>query len=152
MTAENYAQALDAASAEKGQEAEAAAKIAALKVQLEQTVQFVNSLKAYTEGAAQVVQSADILNASLTALKDDAAAVQKDAEKLQKNGTAKVKSTVQTTEKQLASLALPYVQRDGLHILELYEQTRDQAQNGGYDLRPEGMQAVTVYVIRTDFQ
>ena len=152
LTAENYAQALDAASAEKSQEAEADAKIAALKVQLEQTVQFVNSLKAYTEGAAQVVQSADTLNASLTALKDDAAAVQKDAEKLQKNGTAKVKSTVQTTEKQLASLALPYVQRDGLHILELYEQTRDQAQNGGYDLRPEGMQAVTVYVIRTDFQ
>ena len=63
-----------------------------------------------------------------------------------------MKSTVQTTEKQLASLALPYVQRDGLYILELYEQTRDQAQNGGYDLRPEGMQAVTVYVIRTDFQ
>ena len=150
LTAENYAQALD--NAAQGQEADTAAKIAALKAQLEQTVQLVNSLKAYTEAAAQAAQSTDTLNDDLNALKDGAAALQKGAEKLQKNGTAKVKSTVQTTEKQLASLALPYVQRDGLHILELYEQTRDQAQNGGYDLRPEGMQAVTVYVIRTDLQ
>lgn len=150
LTAENCAQALD--NAAQSQEADAAAKIAALKAQLEQTVQLVNSLKAYTEAAAQAAQSADALAADLTALKDGAAALQKDAEKLQKNGTAKVKSTVQTAEKQLASLALPYVRRDGLHILELYEQTRDQAQNGGYDLRPEGMQALTVYVIRTDLQ
>ena len=150
LTAENYAQTLD--NAAQGQEAEAVARIVALKTQLEQTVQLVNSLKAYTEAAVQTAQRADTLNADLTTLKDGAAALQKDAEKLQKNGTAKVKSTVQTTEKQLAALALPYVQRDGLHILELYEQTRDQAQNGGYDLRPEGMQAVTVYIVRTDLQ
>ena len=150
LTAENYAQALD--NAAQGQDENTTAKLAALKAQLEQTVQLVNSLKAYTESAAQAAQSADALNAGLIALKDSAAALQKDAEKLQKNGTAKVKSTVQTAEKQLAALALPYVQRDALHILELYEQTRDQARNGGYDLRPEGMQAVTVYVIRTDLQ
>ena len=57
-----------------------------------------------------------------------------------------------TATKQLASLALPYVQNDLPHILDLYEQTRDQVQNGGYDLRPDGMQAVTVYIIRTDLQ
>ena len=150
LTAENYVQALDAAA--KDQDNDTAAKIAALKAQLEQTVQFVNGLKAYTEAAAQAAQGADALNAAMATLTDGAAALQEGAEKLQKNGTAKLKSTVQTTEKQLASLALPYVQRDGLHILELYEQTRDQAQNGGYDLRPEGMQAVTVYIVRTDLQ
>lgn len=148
LTAENYAQALDAAAQE--QEGDAAAQIVALKARLEQTVQLVSSLNAYTEAAAQAAQGADALNTAMTALTDGAASLQADAEKLQKNGTAKVKSTVQTTEKQLASLALPYVQRDLLHFLEIYEQTRDQAQNGGYDLRPEGMQAVTVYVIRTD--
>lgn len=159
LTAENYAQALDAAAAGEGQEGDVSAKIAALKAQLTQTVQFVNSLKTYTEAAGKAAQGADALNTSLTGLKENAdalqsgaSALQKDAEKLQKNGTAKVKSTVLTTEKQLAALALPYVQRDALHILELYEQTRDQAQNGGYDLRPEGMQAVTVYVIRTDLK
>ena len=88
----------------------------------------------------------------MMSLQKDAAALQKDAEKLQKNGTAKVKSTVMTTTKQLASLALPYVQNDIPHYLDLYEQTRDQVQNGGYDLRPEGIQAITVYIIRTDLQ
>ena len=157
LTAENYAQALEAAA--QGTDEAAAVQIASLKAQLEQTVGFVNDLKAYVGGVAQAAQSADALNTNLNALADgantlekDAAALQKDAEKLQKNGTAKVKSTVMTTTKQLASLALPYVQKDIPHYLDLYEQTRDQVQNGGYDLRPEGMQAITVYIIRTDFQ
>ena len=157
LTSENYAKALEAAA--QGLDENAAANVAALKTQLEQTVRFVDNLKAYMGGAAQATQSADALNTAMTALAGDAetlhksaAALQTDAKKLQKNGTAKVKSTVMTATKQLASLALPYVQNDLPHILDLYEQTRDQVQNGGYDLRPEGMQAITVYIIRTDLQ
>ena len=157
LTAENYAQVLEAAA--QGADEAAAVQIASLKAQLEQTVGFVNDLKAYVDGAAQAAQSADALNTAMNTLADgantlqkDAASLQKDTEKLQKNGTAKIKSTVTTTAKQLASLALPYVQKDIPHYLDLYEQTRDQVQNGGYDLRPEGMQAITVYIIRTDFQ
>ena len=157
LTADNYVEALDAAA--QGTDEATAAQIAALKAQIEQTVHFVNTLKAYTDGVAQAAQSANTLNTAVTALAGDAdtlqknaAALRKDAAKLQKNGTAKVKSTVDTSVKQLASLALPYVQNDFARALDLYEQTRDQAQNGGYDLRPEGMQAVTVYIIRTDLQ
>lgn len=157
LTAENYAKALDAAA--QGANEAAAVQIASLKAQLEQTVRFVNDLKAYVGGVTQAAQSADALATAMTSLSGDAealqksaAALQKDAEKLQKNGTAKVKSTVMTTAKQLASLALPYVQKDIPHYLDLYEQTQDQVQNGGYDLRPEGMQAITVYIIRTDLQ
>ena len=157
LTAESFAEALDAAA--QGMDEAAAAQIAALKTQLEQTVCFVNDLKAYTEGTAQAAQSAGALNAAMTALTggadalhNSASALRKDAAKLQKNGTAKVKSTVDTSAKQLASLALPYVQNDFARVLDLYEQTRDQAQSGGYDLRPEGMRAVTVYIIRTDLQ
>ena len=157
LTAENYAEALDAAA--QGTDEAAAANIAALKNHLEQTAGFVKELNAYADSVNQAVQSADTLNASLTALTEDtnaldksAAALQKDAGKLQKDGTAKVKSTVTTYTKQLASMALPYVQNDLTRILDIYEQTRDQVQNGGYDLRPNGMQAITVYIIRTDLQ
>ena len=138
---------------------EAAAQIAALKNQMEQTVRFVDDLKTYTESAAQAAESAEAMSASMTALildadalQKNAASLQKDAAKLQKNGTSKVKSTVDTSAKQLASLALPYVQQDLARALDLYDQTRNQAQNSGYDLRPEGMRAVTVYIIRTDLQ
>ncbi|MBR3740034.1 MAG: hypothetical protein IKN04_06170 [Clostridia bacterium] len=157
LTADNYAEALDAAV--QGTDEAAAARIAALKNQLEQTVRFVGDLNAYMDGVNQAVQSADTLNDAVTALTADtdalhksAAALQKDAGKLQKDGTAKVKSTVTTYTKQLASMVLPYVQNDLTRILDIYEQTRDQVQNGGYDLRPDGMQALTVYIIRTDLQ
>ena len=126
---------------------------------LDQAVTFVNSLKNYAGNMTQAAQNADLLHTAVTgtadgaaALRTSAAAHQKDAEKLQKSGTAKVKSTIAATTKQLATLALPYVQNDLTHILDLYEQTRNQAQNGSYDLRPDGMQTVTVYIIRTDLQ
>ncbi len=157
LTAENYTEALDAAA--QGLDENAAASIAALKAQLDQTLNFVTSLKAYTDSVTKAAQDAVALQVRLTdladgtdALQNSAAALQTYAAKFQKDGTAKVKSTVLTTTKQLASLALPYVQKDLPHYLDLYEQTRDQVQNGGYDLRPEGMQAITVYIIRTDLQ
>ena len=157
LTKENFAEALDAAA--QGTDEAAAANIAALKNQLEQTVRFVGDLNDYADNVNQAVQSADTLNDAMTALTADtdtlhksAAALQKDAGKLQKDGTAKVKSTVTTYTKQLASLALPYVQNDLIRILDIYDQTRDQAQNGGYDLRPDTMLTITVYIIRTDLQ
>lgn len=157
LTAENYAQALDTAA--EGADEALAVQIAALKAQAEQTLRFVDDLKAYTGGAAQAAQTADTLKDAMKTLaggadelQKSAAALQKDADTLQKSGTAKIKSTVDTAAKELASIALPYVQKDAPRVLDLYEQTRDQAQNGGYDLRPEGMRAVAVYIIRTDLQ
>ena len=157
LTAENYASALEKTA--KGLEGDAAEEIAGMKAQLDQTASFVKGMKACLDSVSQAAQKTDDLQAAVTnaadganALQKSAAALQKEADKLQKNGTAKVKSTVATTTKQLAALALPYVENDAARVLDLYEQTRDQAQNGGYDLRPDGMQAVSVYVIRTDLQ
>ena len=63
LTAENFAEALDAAA--QGMD-EAAAQIAALKNQMEQTVRFVDDLKTYTESAAQAAESAEAMSASMT--------------------------------------------------------------------------------------
>ena len=157
LTADNYVSVLEETA--QGLDAAAAEEIAALKARLDQTVSLVNSLKAYVGNVVQTVQNTDALQTAVTgaadgaaALHTSAAALQKDAEKLQKSGTAKVKTAVTTAAKELATMALPYAQNDLTRILDMYEQTRDQAQNGGYDLRPDGMQAVTVYIIRTDLQ
>ena len=157
LTAENYAELLENAAGE--QEESVGKEIAALKAHLDQTVTFVNSLKTYAGSVTQAARNADLLHTAVTgaadgaaSLRTNAAAHQKDAEKLRKSGTAKVKSTADTAAKQLAAMALPYVQNDLTHILDLYEQTRNQAQNSSYDLRPDGMQTATVYIIRTDLQ
>ena len=55
-------------------------------------------------------------------------------------------------EKQIAEKLLPYVTDDLTKALRIYEETRINAQNSGYDLRPDSMKAVTVYIIRTDLQ
>ncbi len=157
LTAETYAASLDAAALEADEET--AARLTELKSQLDRTAAFVSSLKAYIGGVAGAARSADALNTAVAAvadeadaLKKNAAALKSDAAGLQRDGTAKVKSTINGTVQQLAALALPYVQNDLPRILDLYDQARDQARNGGFDLRPEGMQAVTVYIIRTDLQ
>ena len=55
-------------------------------------------------------------------------------------------------EKEAAEKLLPYVTDDLPKALRIYEETRDSAQNSGYDLLPENMKTVTVYIIRTDLQ
>lgn len=55
-------------------------------------------------------------------------------------------------EKDAAEKLLPYVTDNLPNALRIYEETRDNAQNSGYDLRPDGMKTVTVYIIRTDLQ
>ena len=56
------------------------------------------------------------------------------------------------SKKEVAEKLLPYVTDDLPKALRIYEETRDNAQNSGYDLRPENMKTVTVYIIRTDLQ
>ena len=63
-----------------------------------------------------------------------------------------MKDTLMDAEKEAAEKLLPYVENDLADVLRIYEETRDSVQHCGYDLRPEGMNAVTVYVIRTDLQ
>ena len=51
-----------------------------------------------------------------------------------------------------ANELLPYVENELADALRIFEETRDSVKASGYDLRPEGMNAITVYIIRTDLQ
>lgn len=144
--------------------------LSALKGQLDQVHTFVTGLKAYTDGAAQASAGAATLHTGLTQLREGAAALSEGAAKLSdgaaaaddgasqvssgadalKNGTKTLKETITIAEKAAAGKLLPYAENELADALRIYEETRDSVRDCGYDLRPEGMKADTVYVIRTD--
>ena len=144
--------------------------LSALKGQLDQVHTLVTGLKAYTDGAAQASAGAATLHTGLTQLREGAAALSEGAAKLSdgaaaaddgasqvssgadalKNGTKTLKETITIAEKAAAGKLLPYAENELADALRIYEETRDSVRDCGYDLRPEGMKADTVYVIRTD--
>lgn len=154
--------------------------LTALKAQLDQINTFVTGLKTYTDGVSQAAAGASQLHTGLTqlnagaatlstgaaALSTGAASLSEGADSLydgtvelkdgaaalHTDGTQKFKDTLTDAEKEAAEKLLPYVTDDLPKALRIYEETRDNAQNSGYDLRPENMKTVTVYIIRTDLQ
>ena len=154
--------------------------LTALKAQLDQINTFVTGLKTYTDGVSQAAAGASQLHTGLTqlnagaatlstgaaALSTGAASLSEGADSLydgtvefkdgaaalHTDGTQKFKDTLIDAEKEAAEKLLPYVTDDLPKALRIYEETRDNAQNSGYDLRPENMKTVTVYIIRTDLQ
>ena len=74
------------------------------------------------------------------------------ADSLQKDGTVHLKETLLQAEKDAADKLLPYLEDELPSLLSIFEDTRDRAQSSAYDLRPEGMKGVTVYIIRTDLK
>lgn len=144
-----------------------------LKGQLAQVEAFVTGVKAYTdgaaqaaagaaalnEGAAQAAAGAETLQSGTAQLKDGAASLRDGAVQLKDGaaalwaeGTQKLRDTLLNAEKSAAETLMPYVTKDLSNALGMYENLRENVRNAGYDLRPEGMRAVTVYIIRTDLQ
>ena len=146
--------------------------LSALKAQLDQVNTFVKGLEAYTAGTAQAAAGASQLHTGLTQLSTGAASLSTGASTLStgastladgasqlstgagtlKDGMQTMKDTIVGVEKEAANKLLPYVENELADALRIYEETRDSVRNSGYDLRPDGMKTVTVYVIRTDLQ
>ena len=154
--------------------------LTALKAQMDQINTFVTGLKTYTDGVSQAAAGAAQLHAGLTQLNAGAATLstgaatlatgaaslsegadslydgtvelEEGAAALHTEGTQKLKDSLTDAEKDVAEKLLPYVTDDLPKALRIYEETRGNAQNSGYDLRPENMKNVTVYIIRTDLQ
>ena len=146
--------------------------LSALKAQLDQVNTFVTGLQAYTAGTAQAAAGASQLHTGLTQLNTGAASLSAGASTLStgastladgasqlstgagalKDGMQAMKDTIVGAENEAANKLLPYVENELADALRIFEETRDSVQNSGYDLRPEDMKTVTVYVIRTDLQ
>ena len=146
--------------------------LSALKAQLDQVNTFVKGLEAYTAGTAQAAAGASQLHTGLTQLSTGAASLSTGASTLStgastladgasqlstgagtlKDGMQTMKDTIVGAEKEAANKLLPYVENELADALRIFEETRDSVPNSGYDLRPEGMNAITVYIIRTDLK
>ena len=146
--------------------------LSALKAQLDQVNTFVTGLQAYTAGTAQAAAGASQLHTGLTQLNTGAASLSAGASTLStgastladgasqlstgagalKDGMQTMKDTIVGVEKEASNKLLPYVENELADALRIYEETRDSVRNSGYDLHPDGMKTVTVYVIRTDLQ
>ena len=146
--------------------------LSALKAQLNQVNTFVTGLQVYTAGTSQAAAGASQLHTGLTQLNTGAATLSAGASSLStgtstladgasqlsngagalKDGMYTMKDTIVGTEKNAAEKLLSFVENELADALRIFEETRDNVKNSGYDLRPEGMKAVTVYIIRTDLQ
>ena len=105
--------------------------------QLNQVDAFVAGLKSYTGGVDEAAVGAAKLSAGAASLHD--------------SGTDTLQTTILEVEASLAEKLLPWLTDDFATIVRVFENTRDMTQAAGYDLRPDGMDAGTVHIIRTDF-
>lgn len=143
LTAENYKDALGTAIVQLdllgalSEQAKAGAdSLRALQEQLTQVDTFVKGVRAYTGGVDQASAGAKELAAGAVALHDQ--------------GTDALRTSILGAEKQAAGTLLPWLNNQLSTAVRVFEETGARMQSCGYDLRPEGMKTVTLYVIRTD--
>ena len=120
-------------------------QLASLKEQLNQVNTFVNGLKDYTDGVTQASDGAATLSAGAMLLSAGAST-------LQETGTKTLKDSILAAEKGVAEKLLPLVEKDLTGTLNVWKTAKDHLTDTGYDLKPEGMDQETVYIIRTDLK
>ena len=102
-----------------------------------------DGVKELDDGAAELMDGAKKLS-------DGSAELSDGANTLRTDGTAKLKDQLLDAEKEAAEKLLPYADTDLRKAVRIFDATKDGAAQSGYDLRPEGMTTVTVYILRTD--
>ena len=160
LTKDNYAEVLDGLIAKIPAALKPAAdQLAALKTQLDQVNTFVSGLQTYTggvdtaaAGAKTLSEGAATLATGASQLSGGAMALYIGAGALQTTGTQTLKDSILGAEKEAAEKLLPILQDQVAKFLRVYNETRTNVRNAGYDLRPESMNTVTVCIIRTDLQ
>ena len=104
-----------------------------------------NGVEELANGTSQLCDGAQELYDGSEALKNG-------AEKLQKEGTQKLLDEIYSAEKEAAKQLMKFVENDLENALDIFEDIRDKSALGGFDLRSDGMETDTVYIIRTDLE
>ena len=104
-----------------------------------------DGISALRDGTVLLVDGADKLYDGSVELADGAS-------DLQKEGTQKLMNQILDAEKEAAEKLLPYLEDDLENALRIFEDTRDNTADAGYDLRTEGVDTTTAYIIRTDLK
>lgn len=170
LTAENYSQVLTGLIDQMPVGGDA---LRGLLDQLNQVNAFVTGLKTYTGGVDQAAAGAARVSAGAAELRDGAktlsdgageldagtealaagaADLSDGAKTLHDQGTVTLRTSILGAEQMAAGTILPILQGPVRTALDTFETIRDKVSDCGYDLRPEGMKTVTVYVMRTDLK
>ena len=143
LTAENYREVLESTvnrlemlGAFSDQAKSGAESLKALLEQLAQLDEFVAGVHAYTGGVDEAATGAKELASGAAALNTE--------------GTSPLRAGIIGAEKQAAGLLLPLLENQLSAAVRVFEETGARIGNTGYDLRPEGMTTVTLYIIRSD--
>lgn len=143
LTPENYQSVLsgtiaqlDLVGALSPKAKEGSQRLGSLLEQLTQVDTFVSGVRAYTGGVDQASAGAGELA--------------RGAAKLHDEGTDVLASGILDAEKAAAQQLLPWVEGNLSEAVRVFEETGARVRGCGYDLRPEDMKAVTLFVIRTD--
>ena len=143
LTAENYQSVLsgmigqlELLGALSPKAKEGSQRLASLLDQLTQVDTFVRGVHAYTGGVDQASSGAKELSRGAAALHDE--------------GTDVLFSSILGAEKAAADQLLPWLEGNLSEAVRIFEETGERVRGCGYDLRPEDMKAVTLFVIRTD--
>ena len=146
--AEEYLDSDETISAQLEQAGEGYAQLKGLKDQLDQAAALVEGVASYTDGVSQAESGASDLAAGLVTLDTGAQSLSTGASDLSE-GVTTLRGSIEDAEKQAAEALLPYVEGDLPSVLKLFADTEENAGKGGYDLLPEDMTGLTVYIIRT---
>ncbi len=120
-------------------------QLLSLKTQLDSVAAFVTGLSTYTDGVSQAASGATELHTGATTLTDGASQLA--------DGVSTLQTSLSDGVKEMAAKLLPYCTDDLADALRIYTETADGAAAAGhYDLVADGMDASTVYIIRTDLK
>ena len=116
------------------------------------TSQLLDGTQKLHDGLSELKDGAQKLSDGTGALREGALELKKGASRLQEDGTEKLLEKIMDAERDTAEKLLPVIENDFEKALRIFEETRDQSEDGGYDLRTESIETNTVYIIRTDLK
>ncbi len=122
----------------------------ALCTQLFQIGQLKDGVDEYTNGVAQASAGASDLSDGMEQLRSGAADLSAGTQDLSE-GVSTLHTSLTDAQKQAADALLPYMESRLAGFIEGAVNAAGNSENGGYDLRPDGMKTVTSFIIRTDF-
>ncbi len=140
---------------EEGQAKQASAteaydSLSALSTQLLQVGQLKDGVDQYTDGVEQASTGAKQLSEGLGELKSGAGDLSDGSGSLS-DGMSTLHTSLTEAQKQAADTLLPYMESSLVQLAEEIVSAAENSGNCGYDLRPENMNTVTSFIIRTDF-
>ena len=145
LTAENEDEVLSALLGNSACPPDLRESVTALKANLDQLKAFAEGVEAYTDGVAKAAEGS-------AELASGAAKLSLGATALQLVGTANLKSQLLGAEQSAAEKLLPLFRDTLPEVLKAWDALRENAGSDGYDLRPEGMETTTVYIVRSDLR